>query len=283
MTLRNGVELPRVGYGVFLVDPAETERCVSDALEVGYRSIDTAQAYGNEEGVGKALAASGLDRSEVFVTTKVWFDQYGQEKAHDSVERSLEKLGTDYVDLLLLHQPFNDYYGAWRALEEFYREGRARSIGVSNFVPDRLVDLANFAEEIPMVNQVETHPLFAQTEPHAWMEKYGVVHEAWSPLGAGRAGVLDNEAIARIAQAHDVTPAQVVLRWHLQHDVVVIPKSVHRERMVSNFDLWGFELSAEEMATIDAMDTGKTLFHDHATPEAVETFLGMIDRKPRRS
>lgn len=277
--LANGVEMPILGYGVYQVAKDECERCVTDALEVGYRHIDTAQSYFNEEEVGAAIAKSGIPRKELFVTSKVWIEHYGYEECRKSVEESLEKLGTDYIDLMLLHQPFSDYYGAWRALEDMYEEGRLRAIGVSNFYPDRLVDIASFARIRPMVNQVETHPLNQQTEAHEWMEKYGVQHEAWAPFGEGKGGMFTNPVIASVAEKYGKTVAQVILRWEIQRGIVVIPKSVRRERMAENFDVFDFTLSDEDMALMATLDKKESAFFSHYDPNIVEWFVKMVEER----
>ena len=230
VTLANGVRMPRLGYGVYQVTREECERCVADALSVGYRHIDTAQSYFNEEEVGKAVNNSGISRAELFITTKVWIEHYGYEECRKSVLESLRKLQLDYLDLVLLHQPFADYYGAWRALEELYAEGKLRAIGVSNFYPDRLVDICSFSRIKPMVNQVETHPHDQQKTAHEWMNKYSVVHEAWAPFGEGRGGLFIESVLAKIGVKYGKTVAQVILRWHLQRGSVAIPKSTHIER-----------------------------------------------------
>ena len=250
VTLSNGVKMPRLGYGVYQVGKAECERCVLDALKVGYRHLDTAQTYFNEEEVGNAIQKSGIPREEIFITTKVWVEHYGYEQTKKSVYESMRKLQVDYIDLVLLHQPFSDYYGAWRALEDMYAEGKTKAIGISNFYPDRMVDLANFARIKPMVNQVETHPFNQQIEAQKWMEKYGIQIEAWAPFGEGRGGLFTNETIAKIAAKYNKSVAQVILRWELQRGIVVIPKSVHIERMEENFNVFDFELSEEDMATM---------------------------------
>ena len=235
ITLSNGVQMPMLGYGVYQVTRDECERCVSDALRAGYRHIDTAQSYFNEEEVGSAIQKSGIPREELFLTTKVWVEHYGYDACRASVLESMRKLKTDYIDLMLLHQPFSDYYGAWHALEDLYEGGKLRAIGVSNFYPDRLVDICSFARIKPMVNQVETHPLNQQIEAKQWMEKYGVQIEAWAPFGEGRGGLFQNEVLAGIGAKYGKSTAQVMLRWHIQRGVVVIPKSTHYERMVENF------------------------------------------------
>ena len=225
VTLRNGVKMPILGYGVYQVTKEDCERCVLDALQAGYRSIDTAQSYFNEEEVGSAIKKSGIPREDIFLTSKVWVEHYGYEAAKASVLESMRKLQVDYIDLMLLHQPFNDYYGAYRALEDLYKEGRLRAIGVSNFYPDRLVDIASFTEIPPMVNQVETHVLNQQTEAKQWMDKYGVQAEAWAPFGEGRGGLFENPVLAEIGAKYGKTTGQVMLRWNIQRGIVVLPKS----------------------------------------------------------
>lgn len=279
VTLYNGVRMPMVGYGVYQVTPQECERCVLDALQVGYRSLDTAQSYFNEEQVGSAIRKSGVPRQEIFLTTKVWVEHYGYEAARVSVLQSMEKLHTDYLDLVLLHQPFGDYYGVYRALEDLYDQGKVRAIGVSNFYPDRLVDIASFARIRPMVNQVEIHPYHQQAEAKAWMEKYGVQPEAWAPFGEGRGGLFDDPVLAAIARQYGKTPAQVILRWHLQRGVVIIPKSTHIERMRQNLDVFDFTLSEEDMAAIAALDKKQSAFFSHQDPNMVEWFVKMVDER----
>lgn len=274
-TLSNGVKMPMLGYGVYQVDPAECARCVKDAIDAGYRSIDTAQAYYNEEGVGQAVKASGVPREELFITTKVWISNGGYEKAKASINESLNKLQMDYIDLLLIHQPFNDYYGTWRAMEEAYKAGKLRAIGVSNFFPDRLVDLCKFVEIRPMVNQVETHAFFQQAAAHEIMKKYGVVHESWGPFAEGKKDFFTHPVLSKIAAKHGKTVAQVALRFLLQSDVVVIPKSTHKERMVENLQVFDFQLDAEDMAAIRALDDGESAFLSHQDPETVE-FLSTL-------
>lgn len=272
--LRNGVEMPIIGYGVYQVDPAECERCVSDALRVGYRMIDTAQAYHNEEGVGAAIAKSGIPRKELFIVSKVWISDYGYEKAKASIDESLSKLGTDYIDLMLLHQPFCDRYGAYRALEEAYKDGKVRAIGVSNFYPDHLIDLAYNVEIPPMVNQVETHVFDQQIEAQKYMEEVGCQIMSWGPLAEGRNNFFSNPVLASIGQKYGKSVAQVALRWLTQRGVIIIPKSVHVERMEQNLDILDFTLSDEDMAEIAKLDTGKSLFFDHHDPEVVKMFMG---------
>lgn len=279
VTLANGVKMPQLGYGVYQVTKEECKRCVLDALEVGYRAIDTAQSYFNEAEVGEAIAESGIDRKEIFLTTKVWIEHYGYEQAKESVLQSMEKLKTDYIDLVLLHQPFADYYGAYRALEDLYEEGKLRAIGVSNFYPDRLVDIASFARIKPMVNQIETHPLNQQIEAHEWLKKYGVIHEAWAPFGEGRGNMFTNPVLQEIGKKYDKTVAQVILRWQLQRGIVVIPKSTHKERMAQNLDLFDFTLTNEDMQAIAALDTKTSSFFSHQDPAMVEWFVKMVEER----
>ena len=279
VTLSNGVKMPQLGYGVYQVTQGECERCVADALAAGYRSLDTAQSYFNEEQVGAAIAASDVPRSEIFLTTKVWVEHFGQGPTYASVEESMRKLQTDYLDLVLLHQPFGDAYGAWRDLERLYEEGRVRAIGVSNFYPDRLVEFCNFQRIKPMVNQVETHVLNQQVEAMKWMAKYGVQPEAWAPFGEGRGGLFQNPVLAGIGEDHGKSAAQVMLRWNLQRGVVVIPKSTHVERMRENLDVFDFELSEAEMAQIAALDTATSSFFSHQDPAMVEWFAQMVEER----
>ena len=279
VTLQNGVKMPQLGYGVYQVSKDECERCVSDALKVGYRHIDTAQSYFNEEEVGNAIVKSGIPREELFITTKVWIEHYGYEQTKKSVYESMQKLKLNYIDLVLLHQPFGDYYGAWRALEDMYADGKIRAIGISNFYPDRMVDLASFARIKPMVNQVETHPFNQQVEAQKWMEKYGVQIEAWAPFGEGRGGLFTNETIAAIAAKYNKTVAQVILRWELQRGIVVIPKSVHAERMYENFNVFDFALSDEDMAVMASLDKKESSFFSHTDPNMVEWFVQMVEAR----
>lgn len=279
VTLSNGLKMPVLGYGVYQVTQEECERCVLDALEVGYRSLDTAQSYFNEEQVGSAIVKSGVPREEIFLTTKVWVEHYGYENAKKSVLDSMEKLQTDYLDLILLHQPFADYYGAYRAIEELYDEGKVRAIGVSNFYPDRLVDIASFSRIRPMVNQVETHPHNQQILAKEYMDKYGVQIEAWAPFGEGRGGLFTDETLQKIGAKYGKTTAQVMLRWHIQRGVVVIPKSVHKERMIENFNIFDFSLSDEDMQLISAMDKKESSFFSHYDPAMVEWFVKMVEER----
>ena len=272
--LNNGVEMPQVGYGVYQVSPEECERCVSDALSVGYRMIDTAQAYHNEQGVGNAVRKSGIDRGEIFIVSKIWISNYGYEKAKVSIDESLRLLQTDYIDLMLLHQPFCDRYGAYRALEEAYRDGKVRAIGVSNFYPDHFIDLASNVEIVPAVNQVETHVFDQQTEAQNIMEEFGTHIMAWAPMAEGRNGFFTNPLLEQIGRKYGKSVAQVALRWLVQREVIIIPKSTHIERMRQNIDIFDFELSDEDMSAIAGLDTGKSLFFDHHDAEVTRMFMG---------
>ena len=275
VTLNNGIKMPILGYGVYQVDAEETERCVLDAISVGYRHIDTAQAYGNEEGVGNAIKKCGVPRDELFITTKVWISNAGYEKAKASIGESLKKLKTDYIDLLLIHQPFNDYYGTYRAMEEAYKAGTVRAIGVSNFYPDRLIDICQFVEVKPAINQVETHVFQQQAKAHEIMEKYGVQHESWGPFAEGRNDFFSNPVLNEIGKKYDKSAAQAALRYLIQNNVVVIPKSTHKERMIQNMDVFDFVLSAEDMAAIKALDKEESLFFSHYEPDTVEFLTGL--------
>jgi diketogulonate reductase-like aldo/keto reductase len=274
VTLNNGVVMPQIGYGVYQVSPAECERCVSDALSVGYRMIDTAQAYHNEEGVGAAVKKSGIARDELFLVSKVWISNYGFDKVKASIDESLRKLGTDYIDLMLLHQPFCDRYGAYRALEAAYKEGKVRAIGVSNFYPDHFIDLASNVEIVPAVNQVETHVFDQQIEAQGYMKEFGTHMMAWAPLAEGRNNFFTNPVLETIGEKYGKSVAQVALRWLIQRDVIIIPKSVHVERMQQNLDILDFELSQDDMAAIAGLDTKQSLFFDHHAPEVVKMFMG---------
>jgi 2,5-diketo-D-gluconate reductase A len=282
ITLSNGVKMPMLGYGVYQVTKDECERCVLDALNVGYRLIDTAQSYFNEEEVGNAIVKSGIPRDEIFLTSKVWIDHYGYEECKKSVEISMQKLKTDYIDLMLLHQPFGDYYGAWRALEELYEAGKLRAIGISNFYPDRMVDIASFSRICPMVNQIEIHPHLQQIEAKKWNEKYKLQLEAWAPFGEGRGGIFELPELKKIAEKHNRTTAQIILRWHLQRGIVVIPKSTHAERMKENFDVFDFELTKEEMSTIALLDKNESAFFSHYDPKIAEWFVSMIAERRKQ-
>lgn len=280
--LNNGVEMPILGFGVYQIPKEETKKCVLDAIKVGYRSIDTAQSYFNESEVGDAICECGIPREELFITTKVWIDNYGYENCKHSIEESLCKLKTNYIDLVLLHQPFGDYYGAYRALEDLYEEGKIKAIGVSNFYPDRLSDICLFERKvIPAVNQVEANPLNAQFSAQENMEKYGVHIEAWAPFGEGRSGLFENETLVKIGEKYGKSVAQVILRWLIQRGVIVACKSTHIERMSENFDVFDFKLSDEEMDEIKKLDTNASLFFDHREPSMVEWFDNMV--KERRT
>lgn len=279
ITLYNGVKMPQLGYGVYQVTKDECERCVADALKVGYRLIDTAQSYFNEEEVGNAIAKSGIPREEIFLTTKVWIEHYGYENTKVSVLESMRKLRVDYLDLCLLHQPFGDTYGAYRALEELYDDGKIRAIGISNFYADRMVDFASFNRIKPMVNQIELHPHNQQLESKAWHDKYGVQLEAWAPFGEGRGDMFTLPEIKAIAENHGKTVAQVILRWHLQRGIVVIPKSTHVERMEENFNVFDFSLTDDEMTKIAALDKKQSSFFSHTDPNMVEWFVKMVEER----
>lgn len=274
-TLNNGVKMPVLGYGVYQTPPEETERCVLDAIQAGYRSIDTAQAYGNEEGVGNALAKCGLPREEFFVTTKVWISNSGYEKAKASIEESLQKLGGSYIDLLLIHQPFGDYYGTYRAMEEAYKAGKVRAIGVSNFYPDRFLNLHHFAEIKPAVNQVETHVFWQQKTAREYLQKCGARIESWGPFAEGKNDYFNNPILKEIGAKYHKTTAQTALRFLVQSGVIVIPKSTHKERMEENINVFDFQLNQEEMARIESLDGGESLFFSHYDPKMVEWFMTM--------
>ncbi len=277
--LRNGVEIPANGYGVYQVAKEECKESVLSALKVGYRHIDTAQAYFNEAEVGDALKESGIKREDIFLTTKVWIDNYGEGRTYDSVLRSMEKLKTDYLDLILLHQPIGDYYGAYRDLERLYKEGKVRAIGISNFYPDRLVDLCLFSEIKPMVNQIEVNLFNQQIEAKKWADKYGVVLEAWAPFAEGRNHLFENETLKAIAKVHDKSVAQVVLRWLFQRGIVSLAKSTHENRIRENFSIYDFALSDEEMALIANQDTNTSAFFSHQDPNMIEWFGQLIQER----
>jgi len=271
VTLNNGVKMPLLGFGVFQVpDPAQCEAAVSQALEVGYRLIDTARSYGNEKAVGDALRRSEIPREELFVTTKLWVQDTGYEKTLASFQKSLDRLQLDALDLYLIHQPYGDVHGSWRAMEELYRKGRVRAIGVSNFAPDRLADMIGFNEIVPAVNQVETHPFCQQVEAAAFMKEVGVQIQSWGPFAEGKNDLFTNAVLAGIGKTHGKSVAQVVLRWLLQRGVVAIPKSVRKERMEENFRIFDFELSPEDMEAIAALDTRESLFFSHRDPKIVQ-------------
>lgn len=276
VALSNGVKMPQLGYGVYQTPPEETERCVLEAIDVGYRSIDTAQAYGNEEGVGSAIAKCGLPREEFFITTKIWISNAGYEKATASIEESLKKLQTEYIDLLLIHQPFGDYYGTYRAMEDAYKAGKVRAIGVSNFGPDRFLDIHHFSEIKPVVNQVETHVFQQQKLAKEYMKKNGTQIMSWGPFAEGKNDYFNNPVLKEIAKAHEKSTAQIALRFLLQSDVVLIPKSTHKVRMEENFNIFDFSLNEEEMKKIEALDGGESLFFSHYDPQTVEWFLTLV-------
>ncbi|MGW4909175.1 aldo/keto reductase [Streptomyces sp. NPDC004270] len=274
VTLNNGVQMPILGFGVFQVTAEETERVVTDALAAGYRHLDTAAAYGNEEAVGKAVKASGIARDELFITTKMWVNEKGEEGAKAAFDTSLSLLGLDYLDLYLIHQPFGDYYSSWRAMQDLHRQGLIKAIGVSNFYPDRLVDLIDHNEIVPAVNQIETHPYFQRADDQALMAERGVQIESWGPLAEGRNNIFSDPTLTAIGEAHGKSVAQVVLRWLTQRGVVVIPKSSRPERMAENIAVFDFELTGDEMDRIAAMDTGASIVFDHRDPQMVSAIGG---------
>ena len=276
VTLNNGVKMPILGYGVYQTPPDETKKCVLDALDTGYRSIDTAQAYGNEAGVGDAVSESGIARDEIFITTKIWISNAGYENAKKSIDESLKKLKSDYIDLLLIHQPFGDYYGSYRAMEEAYRQGKARAIGVSNFYPDRYLDIEHFSEIKPAVNQMETHVFQQQKVLREYMAKHNTQLMSWGPFAEGRNDFFKNKVLSDIGAKYGKSVAQTALRFLIQSGVVVIPKSVHHERIQQNFEVFDFELSAEDMQTIANLDTGNSLFFSHHDPATVEWFMSRV-------
>lgn len=277
VTLNNGVKMPILGFGVFqIADANECERCVSDALETGYRLIDTAQAYGNETAVGNAIKKSKIPREELFITTKVWISNAGYEKAKLSIEESLKKLQLDYLDLLLIHQPFGDYYGTYRAMEELYEKGKIRAIGVSNFYPDRLIDLIKFNKVVPAVNQVETHPFNQQIEANEIMKKYGVQIQSWGPFAEGKNNLFTNEILKNIREKYNKSVAQVTLRYLIEKEILVIPKTINKDRMKENIDIFDFQLSEEDKIKIAQLDTKKSLFFSHQDPNTVEYITGLV-------
>ena len=276
VTLNNGVKMPILGYGVYQTPPDETKKCVLDALDTGYRSIDTAQAYGNEAGVGDAVAESGIARDEIFITTKIWISNAGYENAKKSIDESLKKLKSDYIDLLLIHQPFGDYYGSYRAMEEAYRQGKARAIGVSNFYPDRYLDIEHFSKIKPAVNQMETHVFQQQKVLREYMAKHNTQLMSWGPFAEGRNDFFKNKVLSDIGAKYGKSVAQTALRFLIQSGVVVIPKSVHHERIQQNFEVFDFVLSAEDMKTISELDTGNSLFFSHHDPATVEWFMSIV-------
>lgn len=279
MKLYNGVEIPANGFGVYQVSKEDCKESVLTALKTGYRHIDTAQSYFNEEEVGSALKESDVPRNEIFLTTKVWIDNYGEGKAYDSVIESLKKLQTDYLDLILLHQPVGDYYGAYRDLEKLYEEGKVRAIGVSNFYPDRLVDLCLSTKIKPMVNQIEVNVFNQQIEAKKWADKYGVVLEAWAPFAEGRNNMFQNEVLLSIGEKHNKSAAQVILRWLYQRGIVSLAKSVHEERIKENFDIYSFELDDDDMKKIETLDTCTSSFFSHQDPSVIEWFSQLIEER----
>ena len=279
MKLYNGVEVPANGFGVYQVSKEDCKESVLTAIKTGYRHIDTAQSYFNESEVGEALKESDVPRKEIFLTTKVWIDNYGEGKTYDSVVESLKKLQTDYLDLILLHQPVGDYYAAYRDLEKLYEEGKVRAIGVSNFYPDRLVDLCMFAKIKPMVNQIEVNVFNQQVEAKKWADKYGVVLEAWAPFAEGRNNMFHNEVLQAIGEKHNKSIAQVILRWLYQRGIVSLAKSVHEERIKENFDIYSFELDNEDMKKIETLDTKTSSFFSHQDPGIIEWFGQLIQER----
>lgn len=274
VTLNNGVKMPMIGFGVYQIAPHEAERCVTEALRTGYRMVDTAQAYRNEEGVGMAVKKSGLKREEVFIVSKIWISSYGEAKAAASIDESLRRLQTDYVDLMLLHQPFCDRYGAYRALEAAYRAGKVRALGVSNFMPDHFIDLASNVEIAPMVNQMETHVFQQQTALRKYLDEFGCRLMSWGPLAEGRNNFFTDPVLEAVGRVHDRSVAQTALRFLLQSGVIIIPKTTHVERMKQNLDILDFTLSEEEMEKIRSLDTGRSLFFDHHDGEVTRMFMG---------
>lgn len=281
VTLSNGVKMPILGFGVYQITDKECERCVMDAISLGYRSIDTAQNYFNEEFVGNAIAKCNVPREELFITTKVWIANFGYEQTRASVLESMKKLQVDYLDLCLLHQPLNDVFGAYRALESLYREGKLRAIGVSNFPADRLVDIACFSQIKPMVNQIEIHPLHQQIEAQRWHQKYGIQMEAWAPLGQGQCGILQLPELKEIGKKYGKTPAQIILRWHIQRGIVSIPKTVHTQRMEENLQVFDFALSEADMQVITALDKKQSAFCSHTDPAEVEWFIQIMEKRKK--
>lgn len=277
--LNNGVRMPILGYGVFQVTKDECKDCVANALKVGYRLIDTAQSYGNEEEVGEAIKESGIAREDIFLTTKVWIDNYSYEGTKKSIYESMRKLKTDYLDLVLLHQPFCDYHAAYKSLEDLYLEGKIKAIGISNFSSDRMVDLALDARIKPMINQIETNPLNQQVEEHKWMEKYNIQHESWAPFGEGKSNMFQNETLNKIALKYNKSIAQVILKWQVQRGIVVIPKSLRVDRMKENLNIFDFNLSEEDMGEILKLDTKTSLFFSHSDPHMVEWFYDLIKER----
>ncbi|SDC56543.1 aldo/keto reductase [Parafannyhessea umbonata] len=281
--LYNGVQMPMLGYGVFQIDNAQTERCVKDAIDTGYRLIDTAQAYHNEEGVGAALAKAGVPRDQLFVTSKVWVTNYGEGDTMRSIDESLKRLGTDYLDLMLLHQAYGDYYGAYRDLEKAYDQGKVRAIGVSNFDTNRILDISTFARIKPMVNQVETHVYWQQRQNHQVMDQLGIAHEAWGPFAEGANGFFSDPMLSAIGLMHGKGVGQVALRYLMDLGVIVIPKSTHKERMAQNIDVFDFKLSKEDRSLIASMDANKSIIFDHRDPKVVAGFMKWFENVPKQA
>lgn len=276
VTLNNGIKMPCIGFGVYQIKDEKTcVQAVLDALDVGYRLIDTAQSYGNEEAVGKAIKKSSIPREKIFITTKVWVSNYGYEKTKQSVEESLRKMQLDYLDLVLLHQPFNDYYDSYRALIDLYEEGKVKAIGISNFYPDRLVDLVIYNKIKPAVNQVEVNPFHQQNEAQYYNEKYGILMQAWAPFAEGKNNIFTHPQLQMIANKYNKTNAQIILRWLLQRGIVPLAKTVNKERMKENIDIFDFSLSYEDMEIIESMDQKKSCFFSHYSPVAIEMIAGL--------
>lgn len=272
LTLNNGVKMPVLGFGTYqITEPNKCEECVINALEAGYRLIDTAQAYGNEEAVGNAIKHSSVSREEMFITTKLWFREYETENAEKAIAMSMQKLRLDYIDMVLLHWPFGNIYSAWRVLEKFYKQGKIKAIGISNFDMDRMIDFISFNEIKPALNQIETHLFCQRKNEHKWLEKYGVIHQGYAPLGQGRANdMFDSDIVKNIAEKYDKTPAQIALRFLIQSGISVIPKSTHIERIKENIDIFDFELTSDEMNALQQIDTGKPMIGKASNPETVE-------------
>lgn len=277
--LNNGVKMPILGFGVYQIPEDQTKQAVLDALEVGCRLIDTAQSYFNESAVGDAIKETNVAREDIFLTTKIWIDNYGTDLTKKSLDQSMQKLKVDYIDLVLLHQPLNDYYAAYRVLEEYYKAGKIKSIGVSNFSPNRLADIAAFNEIIPQVNQVEVNPFHQQIKAHKNMQERHIQIEAWAPFGEGKNNIFQEQTLQEIGKAHNKSIAQVILRWLIQREVVVLAKSVHKARLAENFDVFDFELTEQEMLTISRLDTSSSMFFDFEDPKTVDMFVELIKKR----
>ena len=278
VVLNNGIEMPILGFGVYQIqDHDECKRCVLDAIDVGYRAIDTAASYQNEEAVGDAIQESGIEREDLFVTSKLWIEDVGFEATQKAVETSLNKLQTDYLDLYLNHQPFGDVHGSWRAMEELYKDGKLKAIGVSNIHPDRVMDLIVFNDVVPAVNQIETHPFYQRHDDQQFLKENGIQHESWAPFAEGKNNTFSNELLVSIGEKYDKSAAQVVLRWLIQREVVVIPKTVKKNRMKENFNVFDFELSDEDMESIRSLDTGESQFFSHRDPEIIKWFASRLE------